>query len=247
LLSWALFGLLAVAGLVETSLYAVKASGQAWSLSLLWQAISETRVGYIWLARVGFAFAATAAISFASRRNGYLYWWVAMALACVPLMTLTQLSHAASEGRALPFVADLAHVAAAAVWTGGVLAFPVLLLGPLKKATAETRSVLLRGSVPRFSRMATLAVVLLVVTGAYAGLQHIPSLQSLGATPYGRALILKVFFVSVMLAIGAMNLLDRGRNESFGNLVGFELALGAAVFVATGFLTTLAPADAMMP
>jgi copper transport protein len=247
LLTWALFGVLALAGLLETSLYAVKASGEPWSPSLLWQAFSETRVGSIWLARLVFAFVAALSVSFASRSDGSSYWWAATALACVPLLTLTQLSHAAAEGRPLPFVADWAHVAAAAAWMGGVLSFPMLLLGPLKKASAQTRAELLRRSVPRFSRMATLAVVVLVVTGSYAGLQHVPSPESLGATPYGRALILKLFLVFVMLVIGAMNLIDRGRNESFGHLVGFELALAAGVFVATGFLTTLPPADAMVP
>lgn len=43
-----------------------------------------------------------------------------MATAALLLMTLTQLSHAAAEGRFLPFVTDWLHVAAT-VWTGGLL------------------------------------------------------------------------------------------------------------------------------
>jgi hypothetical protein len=135
----------------------------------------------------------------------------------------------------------------AAAWMGGILAFPTLLLGSLRKAQAETRSELLDRSIPRFSRVATLAVAVLAVTGFYAGLQHVPDLTALLETNYGRALILKIFLVLMMLAIGAVNLVDRNRNDSFDTMVGFELAFAAAVFVATGFLTTLTPADAGMP
>src|SRR3712207_8958066 len=43
--AWVLFGLLVVAGSVELSLYAVRASGEPFSPGLLWQALLETRVG----------------------------------------------------------------------------------------------------------------------------------------------------------------------------------------------------------
>lgn len=47
--AWVLFGLLLVAGSVELSLYAVRASGEPLSLGLLRQALLETRVGGVWL------------------------------------------------------------------------------------------------------------------------------------------------------------------------------------------------------
>ena len=50
-----------------------------------------------------------------------------------------------------------------------------------------------------------------------------------------------------LLAAGGMNLIGRGKNETFGRLVGLELALATLVFVATGFLTTLPPASVVLP
>ena len=65
-------------------------------------------------------------------------------------------------------------------------------------------------------------------------------------TPYGRALSLKQGLLIFLLVLGAQNLKLRGR-EPFGTLVRIELALAIAIFVATGFLTSLPPANADQP
>ncbi len=62
-------------------------------------------------------------------------------------------------------------------------------------------------------------------------------------TTYGNALIVKLGLLVLLLAAGAVNLISRGRGP-FGRVVRLELALAVCVFVATGFLTTLPPADA---
>ena len=105
----------------------------------------------------------------------------------------------------------------------------------------EARSKLLVRTVRRFSKVATVAVLTILVTGLYAILIHVPSLEALTGTPYGRALILKLWWVMLMFAVAAINLVDRGKGP-FGQMVGAELALALGVFVATGFLTSLPPA-----
>ncbi len=58
-------------------------------------------------------------------------------------MTLTQLSHAAAEGRFLPFLADWLHVAAATIWAGGLLSLVVIFdSGSLEAIAAERRAKL---------------------------------------------------------------------------------------------------------
>ena len=54
-------------------------------------------------------------------------------------------------------------------------------------------------------------------------------------------MVVKLGLLVVLLAIGGMNLVSRGRGP-FGRRVGAELILAVCVFVATGFLTTLPPA-----
>jgi copper transport protein len=100
--------------------------------------------------------------------------------------------------------------------------------------------------VRRFSKVATGAVIALLITGSYAILLHVPNLSALTGTAYGNALIVKLGLLVLLLAAGAVNLVSRGRGP-FGRVVRLELALAICVFVATGFLTTLPPADAEQP
>lgn len=238
-LAWALLGLLGVAGLFEVSLYAIRASEEPFGPGLFGEALFGTRVGHVWLVRLGFGLLVTLAVNVAAKGHPS-YWWVAAGLSSVPLMTLTQLSHAAAEGRFLPFFADWVHVIAASLWMGGLLGFPVLLLGPLRRMAVEVRMKLLGHAVRRFTRVATIAVATLVVTGAYAALVHVPDLSALVGTAYGRALIMKLGLVTLMLPIGARNLRNQGQGP-FGRMVGTELVLALGVFVATGFLSSLPP------
>jgi copper transport protein len=244
MLGWVLFYVLAIAGVGELSLYAMRASGEALSTELFREALLDTRVGAVWLARLGFGLLTAVAITAAVRLGWASLWWAAAGMGSLLLMTLTQLSHAAAEGRFLPFLADWVHAMAAAIWMGGLLGFVVALFsGPLGALAADRQSKLRERSVRRFSKVATTAVVILASTGLYAILLHVPSLQALVATPYGRALLVKLGLLTFVLAIGGANFLLRGRGP-FGRLVVVELLLAFGVFIATGFLTSLPPASA---
>ena len=244
--TWVLAGLLVVAGLVELTVYAMRASGEALSLGLLAEALYETRVGHLWIVRVALGFLVAAAASYAVWRRSPAYWWGAASVAAGLLMTITLQSHAAAEGGFLPLAADWIHIVAASVWMGGLLGFPILLTGPLLAMPADVRAGLLGRTVRRFSKVATGAVTTLLITGGYAILLHVPNLWALTDTAYGNALTVKLGLLVLLLAAGAVNLISRGRGP-FGRVVRLELALAICVFVATGFLTTLPPADAEQP
>jgi copper transport protein len=242
-LAWALLCALAAAGVGELSAYAVRVSGDPLSSGLFWQTLFDSRVGTIWLARLGLALLTAAAITAAAGSERIWPWWAAAGMGGLLLTTLTGLSHAAATGRVLPLLADWTHAMAAAVWMGGLLGFTVALFsGPLRDLSPDRRAKLRERSVRRFSAVATIAVVVLAATGLYATLLHVPSPQALVATPYGRALLVKLGLLVLVLAIGASNFLLRGRGP-FGRLVAVELLLALALFVATGFLTNLPPAS----
>ncbi len=245
LLAWVLFYVLAVAGIAELSAYATLASGETFSPMILRETLLETRVGNVWLGRLGFALLTAALVTAAARSGRRVYWWSAMATAALLLMTLTQLSHAAAEGRFLPFLGDWLHVAAATVWTGGLLCLLfVFFSGPLDALPADRRAKLRERTVRRFSSVATTAVLILAATGLYAVLLHVPNLTALVGTPYGRALLTKLGLLALLLGIGGTNYFLQGRGP-FGRLVGAELVLALAIFVATGFLTSSPPATAV--
>ncbi len=245
LLAWVLLYVLAIAGLAELSAYATLASGESFSPMILRETLLETRVGNVWLGRLGFALLTAALVTAAARSGRRVYWWLAIATAALLLTTLTQLSHAAAEGRFLPFLTDWLHVAAATVWTGGLLCLLLVFFsGPLDALPADRRAKLRERTVHRFSRVATTAVLILAATGLYAILLHVPNLAALVGTPYGRALLTKLGLLVLLLGIGGTNYFLRGRGP-FGHLVGAELVLALAIFVATGLLTSLPPATAV--
>jgi copper transport protein len=244
LLAWSLFYVLVFAGVGELAVYAMRASGEPLGFALFKEALLETRVGAVWLARLGFGILTAAAITAAVRWGRAWLWWAAAGMGSLLLMTLTQLSHAAAEGRFLPFVADWVHAMAAAIWMGGLLGFvSALFSGPLEALEDDQQAKLRERSVRRFSTIAITAVLVLASTGLYAILLHVPSWDALVATPYGRALLVKLGLLAFVLSIGGVNFLLRGRGP-FGRLVFVELLLALGLFAATGFLTTLPPASA---
>ena len=234
---------LALAGVGELSSYAVRASGDSLSTELFWQTLFDSRVGAVWLARLSVALLAAAVIAAAAGSGRTWPWWAAIGASAMLMMTLTGLSHAAATGRLLPLVADWIHAMAAAVWMGGLLGFAVALCsGAFRSLDPDSRTKLRERSVRRFSAVATCGVVVLACTGLYAAVLHVPNPQALLATPYGRALIAKLVLLSLLLGVGASNLLLHGRGP-FGRLVVVELLLALGLFVATGFLTSLPPAS----
>jgi copper transport protein len=237
---WVLAGLLFVAGMVELPVFAARASGESLSFGVMYEAVFETRVGNVWMARLGLGLLAAYAITESIRSGSGKYRAIGFALGGFLVATLTFQSHAATAGGFMPIASDWLHVVAGSVWMGGLLGFPVLLAGPLRTMEKEERAKLLGESVRRFTRMASVAVTALVVTGVYASLVHIPSFDALVSTAYGRALIMKLGLVSIMLPMGAINMMDRGGGP-FERMVYAELALAFLVFAATGFLTTLPP------
>src|SRR5918997_2558861 len=74
LAAWALLLALAVAGAGELSSYAVRASGEALTTELFWRTLTDSRVGAVWLARLGLALLLAATIAAARSGRTWLWW-----------------------------------------------------------------------------------------------------------------------------------------------------------------------------
>ena len=239
--AWALFAVISVVGLADVGVYAVRATGEPLGFGLFFEGLFGTRVGLVALARFGIGLLAALAVAWAARGGWPGRWWAAAGVGGLLLATLVPESHAAAQGL-LPVLSIWLHLVAAALWTGGLLAFPVLLLGPLRALGLDGRADLRRRTVRRFSRVATVAVLVLVVTGLHATLLNVSGPLALAGSAYGRALVMKLGMTVLLLATGGINLIDKG-DGPLGRMVGLELALAAGIFVAAGFLTSLPPAN----
>jgi copper transport protein len=93
---------------------------------------------------------------------------------------------------ALTTVADMAHLAAMAVWLGGLTMLSVFLL---RQATPREVGVIM----PVWSRWAALAVSVLVLAGTAQALVEVGSFGALFDTTYGRLVIAKVLLLGGVL------------------------------------------------
>jgi copper transport protein len=130
------------------------------------------------------------------------------------------------------------HFLAAAGWLGGVAALLVGLgrrPGPTSAAAAQ-----------RYGVGAGVALAVLVVTGVVRALDEVGSWASLVDTGYGRLIVVKSALLLALAGLGAVNhyrsVPAAGRSLRALRRVGSaELAVAAAVFTVTAFLTTAPP------
>lgn len=119
-------------------------------------------------------------------------------LLVLPLVVTWPLAGHAGAGDAvvLALPADALHLLAVGAWTGGLV---VLLAGLVLRRPDPAA---LAAALPRWSRLATVAVGVMVATGLYATWREVGGLAALTGTTYGRLLLLKTVLVAFLLMLG---------------------------------------------
>jgi copper transport protein len=176
-------------------------------------------------------------------------WWLALGLGGAMLLTFSLNAHGAAEaqGAALATALDWLHLAAMVAWLGGLIPLAVTIA----VARRVSEGVLsLRALIPRFSRVSAPSVAILTLTGIYAYILHINSLDLVAATTYGRAFAIKIGLFGLLLLLGGLNLFilsprlrARGNHlaRAFVRSVRVELLAGALLLLAVGAMTSVAP------
>lgn len=219
--------------------------------------IRHQRFGEVWLVRAWLAFL-FALISLSLQWGGRRWRTpreLALALVGVCLvLTATAAGHASVGGPAA-FIADGAHITAAAAWLGGL----VFVLAAVGVSPAGARWRLAMRSVPRFSLLATVAVAVLGVAGVISAYLEVGAWRGLWDTTYGLLVLAKVALVLPLLALGAFNnrisvpalrsgVASPAVRSRFVRAAGIEVALLAVVVGVTAALVDEAPAkNAVVP
>lgn len=132
-----------------------------------------------------------------------------LGLLSVAVLTIQSKSgHAAAvtPGTTLSVLADSAHLIAASLWVGGLLALAIGLLPSVLAGRGRPMAAsLARAGWGPFGLMAALSVGVLIVTGLYSTGREVASLDALLTTLYGRTLIVKMALVLVVGAFGMLN------------------------------------------
>jgi copper transport protein len=218
--------------------------------------VLETRYGEMMLVQAALAatLALTAmALRHSEGRDRRALTALTLVLGAGMALTPSFSGHASTAGK-LALTSDIAHIIAAALWTGG-LGFLVLAL----VLARDDRWPLATRAVPRFSNMAVVSVATLLIAGVINGYLQVRTWSALWETRYGLLLLAKIALVIPLLGLGAYNnryavprlkagiasVLERRR---FLTAAGVELAIMVAVVAVTAVLVNAEPArtEAMM-
>lgn len=181
--------------------------------------------------------------------------FVLAVLSFATLATVSLAGHGAAQGDfSFAVVADWLHLSAVSLWVGGLFTLVWVVTAVWRALPADKQRTTLAVLVPNFSLVALTSVAVIVITGLYASLQQIPSLDALVQTVYGESLTIKVVLFLVMLALGAIHLLVTGKRflverdggaarifRNFRTLIAIEAAVGALVIAFAGLMTLSPP------
>ncbi|MFB6395505.1 copper resistance CopC/CopD family protein [Polymorphospora lycopeni] len=158
------------------------------------------------------------------------------------LLTWPLSGHAAAAlVPAVSVVVDAVHLAAMAVWLGGLVMLVAFLL-----RQADDRE--LGAILPVWSRWATFAVCALLLAGVVQALLEVGTPQALISTRYGQLIIAKVVLFAVVLAVAAFArrlVQRRTAPEEPGRMrkaVWLELGIAAIILAVSAVLVQTTPA-----
>ncbi|UOY03643.1 copper resistance CopC/CopD family protein [Blastococcus sp. PRF04-17] len=191
----------AVSFLLQGPYAAATGLGSIADTSLL-AATASSAAGWVLLARLGLALALAALLRTAWRGDApTLPAVVAGGLLAAGLVVSTAaIGHpVAGPWPGLAVAVTVVHVAAMAVWLGGLAG---LLAGVLRPGTPADD---LATAVPRYSRLAFASVSALVVSGVVQSVREVESPTGLFFTTYGWVLVAKLVLVLVVLAAAGVS------------------------------------------
>jgi len=211
---WGALGAVTVVAIAVQGVYAAALPITHVFRPTLFDEVLHTRFGEVALLRVALLAAAVPAILAVrspppDRRRAPLVLYgavVALGLLATPGLA----GHAAASGSVLAGMSlDIAHLAAASVWLGGLAVLAVLLVPGLKP---EEPAPELRRIARSISALAFGAVVVVVATGVVQSVRQVGSFYALFNTSYGTILLVKIGLVIVLLgAAGVSRRLLLGR------------------------------------
>lgn len=223
--------------------------------------LAHTHYGHIWMVRIVFVAGAWIVWWLGRGQAGRQRWAIAMALVmAVIAFTRSATGHSADQGdfTLLEFM-DWLHILGGSVWAGGVVAFTLILLNGFTSSSATPLPFNLL--VHRLSQLATAAVLVVLLSGAYNTWHKLLTINALWQTDYGRHLLWKIGLVGVMLALGAANRFlhlkklpmdapggtsEAAARHQFRRFLRIETVAAVAVFIAAAMLINTMPPHAGM-
>ncbi len=169
--------------------------------------------------------------------------WAMVAPAIVVMAASLMTNHAASrlDGRPLLVALTATHEIATGFWIGGL---PYLVLALFRNKDSSARFYVTE----RFSRLALISVILIVVSGLTMSVVYIGSWKAVLGTAYGVMVLAKAVMLSVLMVLGGINFLmlrNLPRDQvmpRLRRLIEAEVGIGITVILTAASLTSQPPA-----
>lgn len=154
---------------------------------------------------------------------------------------------------------DALHRLATGVWFGGLLPLALLLRTAARPEGADARPYAVLAA-RRFSTLGLGAMVLIALSGTWNAWTQLRTVGALVGTPYGRALLVKLWLVAAVVAVAAVNRrwlipalagdgdrIGRPAMRQLARLVGIEGALGLGILGLVAWLAITPPGRHVPP
>jgi len=196
--------LVSITGLFQRT---VEMSGLPWdeAFSALPLVLSATHYGMTWLVRMTAIIVLWFGWWRMRKQGSRLLNWVMMLAAASVVWSVSASSHAADWGDFIwPEWVSWLHIMAGSIWVGGILVFVLMFYGRLRNQT-ECSSALFASCAAGLSRLAGIALVLVLATGVYNVWRQIDHFSDLWFSGYGRIILFKLALVGLMVAMGSLS------------------------------------------
>jgi putative copper export protein len=219
----------------------------------------KTKYGVISLIRVLLLVAIILLLFYRLKNNQKWVSFVTLLFSLFVVTTLTMTGHQGTKGYvSLPFFLDLTHFIVITLWIGSLFYIRYCYSFLIKGASINLWNIFLN-LINRFSKMATISVGIVVITGLALSLFNFDSFSKVISTQYGIVLLVKTFFVATILLFGALNkffiipYLNNNTEHAWIKLTALrnrlhmfmttEVVLGLIILLATSVLTHLSPGN----
>jgi copper transport protein len=164
-------------------------------------------------------------------------WWrsTTLLVGIGIVLTLSASGHpSASSLAGIAVFVDALHFSSVILWVGGLIV--VAFGGVMRSAHADV-------VVRRFSRIATFAIPVTVLTGLWQTWHLVPAIGDITQTTWGKALLVKTCFVIAAVTLGgfARWLVQRGEGSSIHRIVVVEFLIATVVLGVTAGMLARSP------
>lgn len=204
--------------------------------------IDPQMLGLLWSTPVGSALASRLAgliLIISGMMFGRSGIWASAIGAALTLWSFTIVGHVSSRARVWLDLLLLIHLFSIALWIG--------ILIPLQRLARTSATQDAAHLAHRFGNLAVIFVPLLVLAGLIMSYVLVGSIAALFGTGYGQALIVKVFVVTTLVGLGALNKLrfvpklmtdDTQAAQHLSRSISFEWGAVILILVTTAVLTS---------